>query len=69
MNKCMNMPYYNMDATTEFAYDDNNNPLMIGSFIKLVKEKTISLESLNKIKVKDYEPEEVGKITLHVFKK
>ena len=58
MNKCMNMPYYNMDATTEFAYDDNNNPLMIGSFIKLVKEKTISLESLNKIKVKDYEPEE-----------
>ena len=57
MNKCLNMPYFNMNSTTEFAYNDNNTPVMIGTFLDLVKQKTISLEQLNKIKVKDYEPE------------
>ena len=57
MNKCLNMPYFNMNATTEFAYTDNNTPVMIGTFLEIVKKKTLSLESLEKIKVKDYEPE------------
>jgi len=57
MNKCLNMPYYNMNSTTEFAYNDSNTPVMIGAFLELVKLKTISLDQLNKIKVKDYEPE------------
>ena len=57
MNKCLNMPYFNMDATTEFAYTNDNTPVMIGVFLELVKEKTLSLENLLKIKVKDYEPE------------
>ena len=57
MNKCLNMPYFNMNATTEFAYTNDNTPVMIGTFLQLVKEKTLSLESLLKIKVKDYEPE------------
>jgi hypothetical protein len=58
MNKCMNMPYFNMNATTEFAYDENNTPVMIGTFLELAKKKTISLEQLNSLKVKEYEPEE-----------
>ena len=58
MNKCMNMPYFNMNATTEFAYNENNTPIMIGGFLELVKNKTITLEQLSLIKVKEYEPEE-----------
>jgi len=58
MNKCMNMPYFNMNATTEFAYNENNTPIMIGGFLELVKNKTITLEQLSSIKVKEYEPEE-----------
>ena len=57
MNKCLNMPYFNMNSTTEFAYNDSNTPVMIGAFLELVKQKTISLDQLNKIKIKDYEPE------------
>ena len=57
MNKCMNMPYFNMDATTEHAYDNNNSPVLIGRFLELAKQKTISIEDLFKIKVKQYEPE------------
>jgi len=57
MNKCLNMPYFNMNATTEFAYTIENTPVMIGTFLDLVKQKTLSLDQLNKIKVKEYEPE------------
>ena len=57
MNKCMNMPYFNMNATTEFAYNENNTPIMIGGFVDLVKNKTVTIEQLSNIKVKEYEPE------------
>lgn len=57
MNKCMNMPYFNMDATTEHAYDDNNSPVLIGRFLELAKQKTIAIEDLLKLKIKEYEPE------------
>ncbi len=39
MNKAVNMPYYNMNATMEFAFDDNNTPVMIGRFLDLVNKK------------------------------
>ena len=39
MNKCMNMPYFNMNATTEFAYNESNTPVMIGTFLEIIKEK------------------------------
>ena len=56
MNKCMNMPYFNMDATTEFAYNESNTPVLVGKFIEIIKNKTLSLEELQNIKVKEYEP-------------
>ena len=52
MNKCLNMPYFNMNATTEFAYNENNIPIMIGGFLDLVKNKTVTIEQLLNIKVK-----------------
>jgi|TARA_E500000305_G_scaffold111193_1_gene121921 hypothetical protein len=58
MNKCMNMPYFNMNATTEFAYNESNTPVMIGTFIEIIRNKTLSLDQLQNIKVKEYEPEE-----------
>ena len=39
MNKCMNMPYFNMNATTEFAYNDQNTPVMIGTFLEMIRKK------------------------------
>ena len=56
-NKAVNMPYHNMNATMEFAFDSNNNPLMIGSFIKLAKEKQIKPNDFFNFKVQEYEAE------------
>ena len=39
------------------CYNDQNAPLMIGAFLEMVKNKTISLKELNNLKVKEYEPE------------
>ena len=57
MNKCLNMPYFNKDSTTEFAYNESNTPMLIGTFLGLAKSKTISLESLSKLNIEQYEPE------------
>jgi hypothetical protein len=57
MNKCLNMPYFNMDQTTEFAYNDNNIPVLINTFLEIAFKKTVTLEELNNIQVKEYEPE------------
>ena len=57
MNKCLNMPYFNMDQTTEFAYNDNNIPVLIGKFLELAAQKTIAIQDLLKLKIKEYEPE------------
>ena len=57
MNKCLNMPYFNKDSTTEFAYNESNTPMLIGTFLELAKSKTISLESLSKLNIEQYEPE------------
>ena len=57
MNKCLNMPYFNKDSTTEFAYNEHNTPMLIGAFLELAKSKTISLASLSKLNIEQYEPE------------
>ena len=35
------MPYHNMNASMEFAFDDNNTPVMAGKFIELANDKMI----------------------------
>ena len=57
MNKAVSMPYYNMNATIEFAFDDHSNPLMIGSFLTLAESKRLSVKELYNLKTNAYEPE------------
>jgi hypothetical protein len=57
-NKALNMPYFAKDSTIEYAYDDNNTPVLLGRFIELAKQKRISIEDLDEIKTGSYEPEE-----------
>jgi len=57
MNKAVSMPYYNMNATIEFAFDDQSNPLMIGAFLTLAESKRLSLKELYDLKTNVYEPE------------
>lgn len=56
-NKAVNMPYHNMNASMEFAFDDNNTPVMVGKFLELVKEKTISPEEFYNFSVQEYTAE------------
>jgi len=60
-NKAMNLPYQNMNRSMEFAYDDNNNPLLIEAFIELANNKKILPEDFLKLKLKEYEPEDSWK--------
>lgn len=56
-NKAVGMPYTKMEFTTEYAYDDNNVPLMIGAFLDLAEQKKISLLDFKKFKIQEYEAE------------
>jgi hypothetical protein len=56
-NKAVNMPYFNMNATMEYAFDDENNPVMVGRFLELAKEKTIKVEDFLNLKLQNYEAE------------
>ena len=40
LNKAVGMPYFNANAAVEYAFDDNNTPLMLGGFLELAKKKT-----------------------------
>ena len=60
-NKALNMPYQNMDSSMEFAYNNNNNPVLIQKFIQIAKEKTLSPEEFFKLQIKEYEPEKSWK--------
>ena len=53
MNKAVNMPYFNADATTEHGYDENNTPILIGRFIDYSNTKIISIEDLEKLRHKN----------------
>jgi hypothetical protein len=50
MNKAVGMPYHKADAAVEYAFDNNNTPLMLGGFIELVKAKAINPEDFYNIK-------------------
>ena len=56
-NKAVNMPYHNMNASMEFAFDGNNTPIMVGRFVQLAKERTIEPKDFFNLKVQEYEAE------------
>ena len=56
-NKALNMPYQNMNSSMEFAYDDDNNPVLIKRFVEIALTKRIKPEDFYKLRIKDYEPE------------
>ena len=56
-NKALNMPYQNMNSSMEFAYDDDNNPVLIKRFVEIALAKRIKPEDFYKLRIKDYEPE------------
>lgn len=56
-NKAVNMPYHNVNASMEFAFDDNNTPVLVGRFIELVNQKIINPEDFYNLKVGEYEAE------------
>ena len=57
MNKAVTMPYYKMNATVEFAFDDSSNPLMIGAFLDLAEQRRLTVKELYNLKTNAYEPE------------
>jgi hypothetical protein len=56
-NKSLNMPYHNMNASMEFAFDSNGTPVLIGQFLEIVKERTIAPKDFFKLQVQEYEIE------------
>lgn len=56
-NKLMNMPYHNVNASMEFGFDDDNNPLLVGKFVEIAKQKTIKPNDFFSFKVTEYEAE------------
>ena len=56
-NKAVNMPYHNVNASMEFAFDDNNTPVLVGKFIEIAYEKMIAAEDFYNFKVQEYEAE------------
>ena len=56
-NKMLNMPYFNMNSSMEFAFDDRNNPVMAGRFLEIAEDKKISPEDFYNYKVKEYDVE------------
>ena len=56
-NKMLNMPYFNMNSSMEFAFDDRNNPVMAGRFLEIAEEKKISPEDFYNYKVQEYDIE------------
>ena len=65
MNKAVNMPYFNADATTEHGYDENNTPILIGRFIDYSNTKIISIEDLEKLRHKNMS-QRVDGLSIHL---
>jgi len=57
MNKAINMPYFNCNATMEYGFDDGNTPIMVGRFIEFANSKKIKPEDFYTFKVADYDAE------------
>ena len=56
-NKTINMPYFNMNATMEFAYNNQHTPVLVGQFIELVKAKAIDPEKFYNTTIEEYDVE------------
>tara|TARA_R100000278_G_scaffold115200_2_gene93985 strand:+ start:3838 stop:5418 length:1581 start_codon:yes stop_codon:yes gene_type:complete len=56
-NKAVNMPYHNETATMEYAFDDNNTPVLVGRFYELAMEKMLAPQDFYGLKVQEYEAE------------
>ena len=56
-NKAVGMPYYKWEAAVEYAYDDDNNAVILGRFLEIAESKKLSPEDFFKFKVTEYEPE------------
>jgi len=56
-NKAVNMPYHNMNASMEFAFDAKNTPVMIGRFLQLAQDMMIYPKDFFNFKVQEYEAE------------
>ena len=56
-NKAVNMPYHKMNASMEFAFDDNNTPVMVGRFIEMANQKKIKPSDFFNFKVQEYQAE------------
>ena len=59
LNKAVTMPYFNAARTMEHAFDHSNTPLMANAFIEFAKENLHTVESLKKLNVEDYLPEDL----------
>jgi len=57
LNKAVGMPYHKADAAIEYAFDDQNTPLMLGGFIELAKKKTVDPTEFLKAKITEYNAE------------
>lgn len=56
-NKAMNMPYFNAERTVEYAFDEQNVPVMMNAFIDISLERMIEPDDFFKLKVSEYEVE------------
>ena len=56
-NKALNMPYFNMNASMEFAFNSSGTPVLIGQFLEIAKKRTITPANFYKLEVKEYEIE------------
>ena len=57
MNKAVNMPYFDANRTKEFAFDEMNNPVMVGGFLDIAETRKIAPKDFYKFQVQEYEAE------------
>ena len=57
MNKAVNMPYFNCNATMEYGFDDSNTPMMVGRFIEFANKRKIDPDEFYEFSVAEYDAE------------
>ena len=45
------MPYHKWEAAVEYAYDDDNNAVILGRFLEIAESKKLSPEDFFKFKI------------------
>ena len=56
-NKTINMPYFNMNSTMEFAYNNQGTPVLVGQFLEIVKAKAITPKEFLSYQLQDNDVE------------